>query len=213
MKQKPDLFTNLYEKMDSQNQRIRYQTHMVFVWLCQSLSSGAFQIIMKAATNFARRNNKSPFVELIISLNKKWDTELRYVTLLLINCIIVKSPSEKKLSKFLARLENLGLYDELRSLSYERSHQGVIKQLQNFQVSTKQVFPGMQFEVEVHKNRIKTLTEHNMVLEKKIEHYIEQQSMFHLMRNDLEKYKKVYELSKELETMYSPFTPQNQYSE
>ena len=37
--------------------------------------------------------------------------------------------------------------------------------------------------------------------------------MFHLMRNDLEKYKKVYELSKELETMYSPFTPQNQYSE
>ena len=37
--------------------------------------------------------------------------------------------------------------------------------------------------------------------------------MFHLMRNDLEKYKRVYELSKELETMYSPFTPQNQYSE
>ena len=71
----------------------------------------------------------------------------------------------------------------------------------------------MQFEVEVHKNRIKTLTEHNLVLEKKIEHYIEQQSMFHLMRNDLEKYKRVYELSKELETMYSPFSPQNQYSE
>ena len=117
MKSKPDLFTSLYEKMDSQNQRIRYQTHMVFVWLCQSLASGAFQIIMKAATNYARRNNKSPFVELIISLNKKWDTELRYVTLLLINCIIVKSPSEKKLAKFLARLENLGLYDELRSLA------------------------------------------------------------------------------------------------
>jgi len=34
MQKKPDLFTNLYEKMDSQNQRIRYQTHMVFVWLC-----------------------------------------------------------------------------------------------------------------------------------------------------------------------------------
>ena len=80
-------------------------------------------------------------------------------------------------------------------------------------MSTKQVFPGSQFEVEVHKNRIKTLTEHNQVLERKIEHYIEQQSMFHLMRNDLEKYKRVYELSKELETMYSPFSPQNQYSE
>jgi len=136
MQKKPDLFTNLYEKMDSQNQRIRYQTHMVFVWLCQHISSGAFQIIMKAATNFARRHNKSPFVELIISLNKKWDTELRYVTLLLINCIIVKCPSEKKIAAFLARLENLGLYDELRSLAQEK-HQGVIKQLQNFQVSTK----------------------------------------------------------------------------
>ena len=87
---------------------------------------------MNAATNYAKRNNKSPFGEIINSLNKKWDTELRYVTLLLINCIIVKSPSEKKLSKFLARLENLGIYDELRSLSQEKSHAGVIKQLQNF---------------------------------------------------------------------------------
>ena len=127
MKSKPDLFTNLYEKMDSQNQRLRYQTHNVFVWLCRTLTSGSFHIIMNAATNFAKRNNKSPFVELINSLNKKWDTELRYVTLLLINCIIVKSPSEKKLSKFLARLENLGIYDELRSLSQEKSHAGVIK--------------------------------------------------------------------------------------
>lgn len=33
------------------------------------------------------------------------------------------------------------------------------------------------------------------------------------MRDDLEKYKKVYEMSKELETMYSPFTPQNQFKE
>ena len=212
MKQKPDLFTNLYEKMDSPNSRLRFQTHNIFVWLCRTLSTGSFHIIMNAATNYAKRNNKSPFGEIINSLNKKWDTELRYVTLLLINCIIVKSPSEKKLSKFLARLENLGIYDELRSLSQEKDER-VIKQLQNFQISTRQIFPGMQFEVEVHKNRIKTLENHNIVLEKKIMHYIEQQSMFHLMRNDLEKYKKVYELSKELETIYSPFTPHNQYSE
>ena len=32
------------------------------------------------------------------------------------------------------------------------------------------------------------------------------------MRNDLEKYKKVYDYSKESETMYSPFTPTNQFS-
>ena len=70
----------------------------------------------------------------------------------------------------------------------------------------------MHFENERHKHRIKELTEHNMILEKKIEHYIEQQSMFYLMRNDLEKFKKVYDMSKEKETMYSPFAPQSQYS-
>ena len=132
MKKKPDLFTNIYEKMDSQQQRVRYQTLMIFVWLCQNISQNSFQIIMKAATNMARRNNKSPFVELIQSLNKVWDTELRFFALLLINQLIVKAPSEKTLAKFLARLENLGLYDELRSLAQEKSHQGIIKQLQNF---------------------------------------------------------------------------------
>ena len=33
------------------------------------------------------------------------------------------------------------------------------------------------------------------------------------MRHDLDKYKKVYEMSKELETIYSPFTPLNQFKE
>jgi len=51
------------------------------------------------------------------------------------------------------------------------------------------------------------------VLERKIEHYIEQQALFKLMRHDLDKYKKVYEMSKELETIYSPFTPLNQFKE
>ena len=122
MKKKPDLFTNLYEKMDSQQQRVRYQTLMVLIWFCQNVSQNAFQIIMKSATNFARRNNKSPFVELIQSLNKHWDTEVRFFALLLINQLIVKAPSEKQMAKFLARLENLGLYDELRSLAQEKSH-------------------------------------------------------------------------------------------
>jgi len=66
--------------------------------------------------------NKSPFTELIYSLNKKWEVELRYLALQLINCLIVKCPSDKKLSQFLARLENIGLYDELRSLSEIRTH-------------------------------------------------------------------------------------------
>jgi hypothetical protein len=36
---------------------------------------------VKAANNFARRQNKSPFTELVFSLNKKWDVELRFLAL------------------------------------------------------------------------------------------------------------------------------------
>ena len=36
--------------------------------------------------------------------------------------------------------------------------------------------------------------------------------MFHLMRDDLEKFRKVYDMSKERETLYSPFQPISQYS-
>ena len=69
----------------------------------------------------------------------------------------------------------------------------------------------MQFEVEIHKHRIKELTEHKEQLEASVEHYMEQQSLFKLMKFDLEKYKKVYEMSREYETIYSPFTPQSQF--
>ena len=48
-------------------------------------------------------------------------------------------------------------------------------------------------------------------MELKIEAYAEQQSLFKLMRDDLENYKKVAQMSKELATFYSPFTPLHQY--
>jgi hypothetical protein len=60
---------------------------------------------------------KSPFTELVCSLSTKWELESRLTSLMLINALIIKCPSEKKLSSFLARLENIGLYDELRVLS------------------------------------------------------------------------------------------------
>lgn len=40
----------------------------------------------------------------------------------------------------------------------------------------------------------------------------EQQSMFNYLRNDLRKYKEVYQKAIEHETMYSPLTPTHQYS-
>lgn len=40
----------------------------------------------------------------------------------------------------------------------------------------------------------------------------EQQSMFNYLRNDLRKYKEVFQKSIDHETMYSPLTPTHQYS-
>lgn len=72
---------------------------------------------MKAATNQAYKSNKAPFDELILSLSESNPNDpnhtLRYLTLTFINLIIYKAPSERKKAQFLARLENLGLYDEL----------------------------------------------------------------------------------------------------
>lgn len=48
------------------------------------------------------------------------DVELKVKILTFINWMIFKCPNEKKLCKFLARLENLGMYDELRDLAKER---------------------------------------------------------------------------------------------
>ena len=71
----------------------------------------------------------------------------------------------------------------------------------------------MQFEVEIHKKRIQELTDHKEKLEASIEKYIEQQSLFKLMRYDLNKYKDAADLSIKYETMYSPFTPKELYSQ
>jgi hypothetical protein len=48
----------------------------------------------------------------------------------------------------------------------------------------------------VHKNRVRDLETHRIVLEKKVEQYKEQQAMFKVMMNDLELYKQKAEMSK-----------------
>ena len=51
--------------------------------------------------------------------------------------LIYKAPSEKKKSQFLARLENLGLYDELYQVANECANdQMIVKQLDIFQRNT-----------------------------------------------------------------------------
>ena len=80
---------------------------------------GAFDNINKAAINNSRRNNKSPYSVFLNALGYN-DLDLKINVLTLINWMIFKCPSEKKLCKYLARLENIGIYDELRALAKER---------------------------------------------------------------------------------------------
>ena len=100
------------------------------------------------------------------------DVDLKVKILTFINWMIFKCPSEKKLCKLLARLENLGIYDELRDLAKER-HPDVLVQLKNFQKNSKVIIPSLQYEIEIHKNRNKELQEHCDTLERKIEYYVE----------------------------------------
>lgn len=109
----------------------------------------------------------------------------------------------------MARLENLGLYGELRNLS-KTNDPKVNKQLLNMQINTRQVLPTMQYEVEVHKSKVKQLQNHAEELEKNISVYKEQQSLYKLMLGDFENYKNVYTVAKNVSTYYSPFTPVNQ---
>eukprot|EP00347_Sterkiella_histriomuscorum_P022668 403337606 len=211
LKQRPHLFTKLYEIIGNQQQNnvdIKKQTLGILIGLCKCMK-GAFQCINKAAINCARRANQSPYATLLNSLSIN-DLELKINILTLINWLLFKCPSEQKMCKFLSRMENLGIYDDLRALAKEKNPE-ILNQLKNFQKNSKIIIPSLQYEIEIHKNRNKELQEHCDTLERKIEHYVEQQSLFKLMRDDLENYKKIAQMSKELATYYSPFTPLHQY--
>jgi hypothetical protein len=80
---------------------------------------GSFQCINKAAINTARRVNQSPYASLLNSLSIN-DIELKVNILTLINWLLFKCPSESKMCKFIARMENLGIYDDLRALAKEK---------------------------------------------------------------------------------------------
>lgn len=133
----PLIYTTLWEKINSKSVDIRNMALLSFGWLCRFQGPIGYNYILKAAQNYAKQMNKSPFTELIYSMNKTWETKVRARALELINALIVKCPSEKKLAKFLAHLENIGLYEELRSLSEIKNETSITNLLQNFQVSTK----------------------------------------------------------------------------
>jgi hypothetical protein len=116
---------------------------------------GSFDVLNKAAVNSGRKANQSPYVTLLACLGIN-EIELRVKVLTLINWLLFKCSSDKKLCKFLARLENMGFYDDLRALAKER-HPEILTQLKNFQKNAKIIIPSLQYEIEIHKNRSKEL--------------------------------------------------------
>jgi hypothetical protein len=91
---------------------------------------GAFESINKAAINNGRKYNRSPYAVLLQALAVN-DQDLKINILTFINWMIFKCPTESKLSKIVARMENLGIYDDLRELAKEK-HPEILNQLKNF---------------------------------------------------------------------------------
>lgn len=178
LKQRPHLFTKLFDLLPVKGStaslggpfEVKKLVVGIFVGLCKCMKD-AFDCINKAAVNTARRANQSPYNTLLACLSLN-DLELKIGVLTLINWILFKCPSEKKLCKFLARLENMGVYDDLRALAKEKNPE-MLAQLKNFQKNAKIIIPSLQYEIEIHKNRSKELQEHCDNLERKIELYAE----------------------------------------
>ena len=122
IKGKLDFFTALYLFMSHRNHEIRAGACQMFNQILAKLSRGTvgYNLITKAAINQAQGSNRAPFDELIESLSMN-SLELRVEVLTLINLIVYISPSQKKKAQFLARLENMGLYDEMYKVGRENA--------------------------------------------------------------------------------------------
>lgn len=161
LRQRPHLFTKLFDLLPVKGSaasgnpyEVRKIVVSIFIGLCKCMK-GAFDFINKAAVNSARRSNNSPYSTLMACLAVT-DLEMRIGVLTLINWLLFKCPSDKKNCKFLARLENMGVYDDLRALAKERNPE-ILIQLKNFQKNAKIIIPSLQYEIEIHKNRSKEL--------------------------------------------------------
>ena len=95
----------------------------------------------------------------------------------------------------------------------EKGDEEINNQIMAFQICSNQITNTEIYKLEVHRNRNKELELQTKVLEKKVEEYREQHSMFKVMMHDFEVYKQKALQSKELATFFSPFTPINQFSQ
>jgi hypothetical protein len=85
----------------------------MFFKIISKFPKGGFTLFTKTATDSAMRVNRTPYDEIVDSLRSDKLQALQYNTLRLLNLLVVKAPTESKRAAFLARLEALGVYDEL----------------------------------------------------------------------------------------------------
>lgn len=86
----------------------------IFIGLSKGMKD-SFESINMAFVQFARKQHKSPYVFLTECL-LNGDNDLKLNVLYMINYLLSKAGLMKRRSKFLARLETIGIYDVMRAL-------------------------------------------------------------------------------------------------
>lgn len=140
------------------------------------------------------------------------NSKMAFTLLKFINEMLAKSEGdEKRQAKFLAKLEGIGIKEILEKW-HMSDNIDIHDQIQSYQYYSNNITGSVIYKLEVHKNRVRDLEAHRRVLEAKVEQYREQQAMFKVMMNDLELYKQKADMSKQLATYFSPFSPIKTFS-
>lgn len=101
---------------------------------------------------------RAPYASLVDRLGSS-DVTVKVRALTLINTMLKNAPSERQLCKFMARLENLGIFEILVEGTDVSNGEFEI-QRNNFQLATGIILPSLGYESEVHRARIRELSEH-----------------------------------------------------
>ena len=176
----PEVFSDLAGLLDINFAvKCRLKASEVMVWLFKGLQINALKVFSAASKQVAAQRIKSPFVDFVINLGKDCPIQLRYVTVQLLNVLLSKPSDELEQQRFLASLENIGIYDALRSISKDaatdpRANAPLLQELKALQQAMKQIISGSSFELAIHKDRLKVLEKQLIEVQRRNAHYIEQ---------------------------------------
>jgi hypothetical protein len=99
---------------------MKTQAIKCLISLLQYMKNQSFSMIDKTAKKYARMASKSCYLGIVQCLNEK-QKETWTDALALINCMLVKCPTEKKQASLLAKLQNLGMFSELKNLAQQKN--------------------------------------------------------------------------------------------